>query len=94
MLCDAKSKSGGYSVKNGIYNTIALSGLPTYEKHSDDVKYSHGDGIIAFKPLDKQKWIISTKSICAKCLKKYEKELTRHELRTIKTTRKRIDNEI
>lgn len=78
VLCGASSKSDGYSVKNGSYNTIALSGLPTYEKHCDDKRYSHGDGIIAFERLDKQKWAIDTKSICSKCLKKYERELAGH----------------
>ncbi|MBX3045116.1 MAG: hypothetical protein KIT33_15130 [Candidatus Kapabacteria bacterium] len=79
VLCEASSKSGGYSVKNGSYNSIALSGLPTYEKHCDDKKGSHGDGIIDFERLDKQKWEISTKSICSKCLKMYERELARHD---------------
>jgi hypothetical protein len=26
VLCETKSKTAGYSVKNGCYNTIALSG--------------------------------------------------------------------
>ena len=73
ILCEATSKSAGYSVKNGSYNSIALSGLPTYQKHSDDVPGSHGDGIIEYKPIEQQKLRISTKTICKKCLSKYEK---------------------
>lgn len=73
VLCETKSKTAGYSVKNGCYNTIALSGLPTYNKHTDDMPGIHGDGIIEYKPLDEQQLIINTKTICKKCVKEYEK---------------------
>lgn len=75
LLCEAKSKTSGFSIKNGQYNSISLSGLPTRTKTDDDKKYCHSDGIIEFKPLDQQSVKIITSSICAKCLKKYTKIL-------------------
>ena len=74
VLCEP-TKSRGYSVKNGCYNSLGLSGIPDYNKRADDIKYSHCDGVIKFAPLDQQETKIITSSICAKCLKKYEKEL-------------------
>ena len=62
-------KTTGYSVKNGGYNTLTLSGLPTYEKVNDDSKYTHPDGNIPFRAMDKQPTKIDTRSICRKCLK-------------------------
>ncbi len=73
VLCEAKSTTAGYSVKNGCYNTLALHGLPTHNKLSDDIKGSHGDGLIEFLPLEAQKVKIIETSICSKCLKKYKK---------------------
>jgi len=71
ILCEAVSKSGGYSPKNGVYNGLALSGLPDYEKPYDDKPHGHASGIIDFKPLDQQKTKIIPTSICKVCLKKY-----------------------
>lgn len=73
VLCEPKTKSAGYSVSNGQYNTLALSGLPTYSKSSDDSDRSHGDGTIKFAPLDQQDFKIILRSICKKCQKRYAK---------------------
>jgi hypothetical protein len=73
ILCNTEHKTDGYSVKNGQYNTLSLSGLPTYKKHVSDTTFTHGDGIIDFKPISEQEMKIDTKSICTKCLHKYEK---------------------
>lgn len=78
VLCKPKHKTDGYSVKNGQYNSISLAGLPTRTKTEDDVRFSHSDGFIEFKPLSEQKIKIDTKSICGNCLLKYEQELARH----------------
>lgn len=75
VLCEPDHKTTGYSVKNGGYNTLTLSGLPTYEKVNDDSKYTHPDGNIPFRAMDKQPTKIDTRSICRKCLKKYEQLL-------------------
>jgi hypothetical protein len=56
-----------------MVNTISLSGLPDYKKTDNDIKYTHSDGIIDFKPLSEQRIKIETSSICSKCLAKYEK---------------------
>lgn len=74
VLC-VPVKSRGYSVKNGCYNSLGLSGIPDTPKKADDIKYSHCDGLIKFAPLDQQETKIVTSSICVKCLKKYEKAL-------------------
>ena len=72
VLCEPKHKTTGYSVKNGSYNSLSLSGIPTHLKETNDGdKYSHSDGVIPFLPIDKQPFFINTKSICFKCLKKY-----------------------
>lgn len=76
ILCDAISTSGGYSRKNGSYNGLALSGIPDFIKQVDDDKYAHGGGIIKPLPLEQQPYKIIPSSICAKCLKKYNKFFT------------------
>lgn len=76
VLCEAKSKSGGYSTKNGSYNSIALSGLPDYERKTEDKSHCHTDGIIPFVPLSEQPLYVNEKSICAKCAAKYQSTLT------------------
>ena len=73
LLCFAKSKTGGYAVSNGAYNTIALSGLPTRNKNEDDTQYTHTDGFIEFLPIENQNVKINVKSVCKKCLGKYER---------------------
>lgn len=73
VLCEAESKCDGYSVKNGKYNGLALRGIPSDVKDHDDTKYTHTDGIIDFAPLDKQPTVIIERSVCSKCLKKYNK---------------------
>lgn len=75
VLCESKSKkkSMGYSVGNGVYNTLALSGLPTHEKITHDKPYTHADGIIEFLPLNEQRFMIDEKSICVTCIKKYNR---------------------
>lgn len=73
VLCEPKITSAGFSVSNGQYNTLALSGLPTYPKSSDDSDRSHGDGEIKFAPLDEQDFKINSRSICKKCQKRYSK---------------------
>lgn len=72
VLCEPKHKTPGYSHRNGQYNSISLGGLPTHRKIHDDQKYTHSDGLIDFKPLNQQNVKIDTRSICSKCLKKYE----------------------
>lgn len=72
VLCEPKHKTSGYSHRNGQYNSISLSGLPTEKKIHDDKKYGHSDGVIDFKPLNQQSVKIDTRSICVKCLSKYE----------------------
>jgi hypothetical protein len=72
VLCEPNHKTSGYSHRNGQYNSISLSGLPTDRKIHDDQKYGHSDGIIDFAPLNKQSVKINTRSICAKCLSRYE----------------------
>lgn len=73
VLCEPKHVTDGYSVKSGGLNSLSLSGIPTYNKTSNDSKYTHSDGIISFLPLKNQIYIINESSICSKCLKKYEK---------------------
>lgn len=84
VLCEPKHRTAGYSVKNGQYNSLSLSGIPTNRKIHDDVDFinkmgklagTHPDGIIDFKPLDQQDTVIITRSICSKCLKRYNKLL-------------------
>ncbi len=72
VLCEPKHKTYGYSYNNGQYNSISLSGLPTDRKTHDDDKYTHSGGIIDFSPLNQQSVKIDARSICAKCLSKYE----------------------
>jgi len=69
VLCEPKSINAGYSVKNGQFNSLALSGIPTNKYIGPDKQFSHSDGVIEDKPLVEQG--IITKSICAKCLKKF-----------------------
>lgn len=73
ILCEATSRSAGFSVSNGVYNTLSLRGIPTYAKTSDDLQTSHGDGEIKFAPLDKQDYKINLRSVCKTCQKKYAK---------------------
>lgn len=73
ILCEPSRKTTGYCGENGQYNTLSLSGLPTYEKKEDDVKFSHSDGFIEFKPLSDQKVKIDTSSVCSKCARKYKR---------------------
>lgn len=72
VLCEPKHKTSGYSHRNGQYNSISLTGLPTERKIHDDQKNGHSDGMIDYKPLSQQSVKIDTRSICAKCLSKYE----------------------
>jgi len=72
VLCEPKHKTTGYSVKNGGYNSLSLSGIPEHLKLTDDSKGSHGDGIIDFAPLEEQTFTINRKSICTKCQNKYD----------------------
>lgn len=71
VLCEPNHNTTGYSVKNGGFNSLSLSGIPTQNKLSSDTKGSHGDGIIPFLPIEEQPLFINTSSICSKCLKKY-----------------------
>lgn len=73
ILCETKRKTDGYCTGNGQYNTLSLSGLPGYKKDTNDTPYTHLDGYIEYKPLPEQKVKIDTRSICKKCLEKYEK---------------------
>lgn len=75
VLCERSAKTSGYSVSNGQYNTLSLSGLPDYPKPTDDTMHSHSDGYIEFKPLGQQKTRIMERSICTRCRKKYERIL-------------------
>ena len=72
VLCETEGKTPGYSVKNGQYNSISLSGLPNYRKTEPDVIGGHPDGIIEYAPLDKQPFTVIERSICKKCLSKYK----------------------
>lgn len=71
VLCETKHFTAGYSVKNGSYNSLSLSGIPTHNKLSHDSKNSHSDGIIPWLPIEEQPLFINTTSICVKCLKRY-----------------------
>lgn len=52
LLCKAKHRSiNGYSHIG--YVSYLISGLPDKPIKRPDTKYTHGDGIIPFKPLDK-----------------------------------------
>lgn len=73
VLCDAVSKTNGYSFSNGTYNGLSLRGIPKDIKVDDDDVYTHTDGVIDFAPLHQQRVRIDTKSICKKCLSKYNK---------------------
>lgn len=73
ILCEPKHKTTGYSVNNGQYNSVALSGLPDYNKTTPDRKLSHSDGIIPFLHLDEQPIFVDRSSICKACQKKYDK---------------------
>lgn len=73
VICKPKTRGAGYNSRNWTHNSISISGLPKHQKESDDYGFSHWDGLIEFKPLDEQKTIINTQSICKKCLKKYQK---------------------
>ncbi len=75
VLCEPKHKTAGYSVKNGQYNTLSLSGLPDYERKSGDMKRTHTDGIIPLLPLNEQPFLVIESSVCAKCKSRYEKLL-------------------
>ena len=75
VLCEPKIRSAGYSVKNGQYNTLALTGVPDYPKTTDDVRYCHGAGIIKFAALNEQPTYCDPKSICRQCQKRYERRL-------------------
>jgi len=77
VLCKTRSKTAGFSCANGQYNSLAMHGLPTNERTSGDVKYSHTEGIIPPLPLEAQPFPVITKSICAKCKKRYEAKITR-----------------
>jgi hypothetical protein len=74
VLCQPKA-STGYSVSNGCYNTLGLSGVPTHKRTSPDVKYTHCDGLIEFKPLSEQSVFVDTKSVCKQCQRKYQQAL-------------------
>jgi len=75
ILCESKHKTSGYCISNHQYNSLSLSGFPDYVKENDDIDYgkagTHSDGLIEFKPLNQQKVKIIERSICKKCLKKY-----------------------
>lgn len=80
VLCNANHTTAGYSTKNGGYNSLYLSGIPTHFKNSDDSKTTHSDGIVSYMPLDKQPFKINRRSICIKCQNKYDalwRELTK-----------------
>jgi hypothetical protein len=72
VLCEPKHKTDGYSHGNGQYNSLSMGGLPEERKSRDDEKYTHTHGIIDFVPLANQSIKIDTRTICAKCLSKYE----------------------
>lgn len=78
VLCQVEHRTTGYSVKNGQYNTLTLSGLPTYERKMPDAKFSHGDGYMPFLPIEEQPLYVDKRSVCSKCLLKYAQLLKRH----------------
>ncbi len=75
VLCEPKHTTAGYSVKNGGYNTLSLSGLPTHKRISGDERLSHTDGIIPFLPLSEQPFKVIESGVCNKCKDKYYKLL-------------------
>lgn len=72
LLCETEHK-GGYS-KGGHYNSYDLD-PSVFEKKKErkDTEHTHSDGIIEFKPLEEQG--IIKRSICKKCLGRYQKKL-------------------
>lgn len=72
VLCAQNFTTDGYSVKNGRYNSIQLSGIPTELKDDDDRPCCHTDGVISYAPLEKQAVVINRSSICVKCQRKFD----------------------
>ena len=83
LLCETnhKSAAGGYS--HGHYCSYSLDNSDlTTERTKEDVDYKkggcHSTGVIPFKPLNEIEPKIIERSICRKCLSKYNRELSRH----------------
>lgn len=84
LLCETnhKSAAGGYS--HGHYCSYALDNQDfKKERIEPDVDYKgrggcHSTGIIPFKQLNEIEPKIIERSICKKCLSKYNRELSRH----------------
>ena len=84
LLCETKHKSasGGYS--HGHYCSYSLDSSDLKKERAEaDVDYKngggcHSTGIIPFKPLNEIEPKIIERSICRKCLSKYNRELSRY----------------
>ena len=78
LICGKKGKTtAGYSVKGRHLISYQIE-MPTKPLAFPDQRYSHGEGIIPFEPLDSIKigdGGISRRSICLSCQKKYDKLL-------------------
>ena len=84
LLCETNHKSAAGGHKHGHYCSYSLdSSAFTKERTEADVDYKgrggcHSTGIIPFKPLNEIEPKIIERSICKKCLSKYNRELSRH----------------
>lgn len=79
ILCNPPATTG-YTRTNGCYNSLG-NGLPAYNRLAPDTRYTHTDGLILFKPLSEQDFYVNEKSVCLKCLKKFNSliESTKNE---------------
>jgi hypothetical protein len=87
LLCatNHKSAAGGYS--HGHYCSYSLDNSDLKKERTEpDVDYKgrggcHSTGVIQFKPLNEIEPKIIERSICKKCLSKYNRELQRHKIK-------------
>ena len=84
LLCETnhKSAAGGYS--HGHYCSYSLDNSDLKKERTEaDVDYKgrggcHSTGVIPFRSLNEIEPKIIERSICKKCLSKYNRELSRH----------------
>ena len=84
LLCETNHKSAAGGYVHGHYCSYSLdSSVFKKERTEPDVDYKghggcHSVGLIPFKPLNEVEPKIIERSICKKCLTKYNRELSRH----------------
>jgi len=83
LLCETTHKSAAGGYKSGHYCSYSLDpSVFSKIRTKADVDYKRGGchttGIIPFKPLNEIEPKIIERSICKKCLSKYNRELSRH----------------